>query len=86
MLRGRHTATCVPPPPTCRLCTSDWKKADKKPVKNVDLWKKLLTLMEPHRVTFEWVKGHDGNPLNERCDSLATTAADGEDLLVDEQQ
>ena len=62
-----------------------WKKSDRKPVKNVDLWKRLLALMEPHQVSFTWVKGHDGNPLNERCDQLATTAADGEDLLEDKQ-
>lgn len=62
---------------------SGWKKADKKPVKNIDLWKKLLSVMEPHDITFHWVKGHDGNPLNERCDALATSAADGEELLED---
>lgn len=60
-----------------------WKKADKKPVKNVDLWQYLLKVMEPHEVTFVWVKGHDGHPENERCDTLATTAADGEGLLED---
>jgi len=60
-----------------------WKKADKKPVKNVDLWKKLLQVMEPHQVTYLWVKGHDGHPENERCDILATTAADGKQLLED---
>lgn len=60
-----------------------WKKADKKPVKNVDLWKRLLQVMEPHEVTYIWVKGHDGHPENERCDTLATTAADGEELLED---
>lgn len=60
-----------------------WKKADKKPVKNIDLWKKLLQVMEPHQVTYIWVKGHDGHPENERCDELATTAADGEQLLED---
>lgn len=60
-----------------------WKKADKKPVKNVDLWKALLRAKEPHQVTFCWVKGHDGHPENERCDTLATTAADGEELLED---
>ena len=60
-----------------------WKKADKKPVKNVDLWQRLLTAKEPHQVTFHWVKGHDGHPENERCDKLATTAADGENLLED---
>lgn len=60
-----------------------WKKADKKPVKNVDLWMRLLKAMEGHDVTYIWVKGHDGHPENERCDRLATSAADGEDLLED---
>ena len=53
------------------------------PVKNSDLWKRLLVAMNPHKVTFHWVKGHDGHPGNERCDRLATSAADGGDLLVD---
>lgn len=60
-----------------------WKKADGKPVKNIDLWKKLLALMQPHVITFHWVKGHDGHPQNERCDALATAAADGDGLLED---
>lgn len=60
-----------------------WKKADKSPVKNVDLWKRLLQAMEPHQVTYRWVKGHDGHAMNERCDQLATSAADGEELLED---
>ena len=58
-----------------------WLK--KEPVKNVDLWKRLLKAKEPHRVAFIWVKGHDGHEMNERCDYLATSAADGDDLLVD---
>lgn len=61
-----------------------WKKADKKPVKNVDLWKRLLQAMDSHEVTFCWVKGHAGHTQNERCDTLATTAADGENLLEDD--
>jgi ribonuclease HI len=61
-----------------------WKNAKKEPVKNVDLWKRLLTAKEPHQVTFHWVKGHAGHPENERCDELATAAADGSDRLVDE--
>lgn len=61
----------------------NWKKADGGAVKNVDLWKRLLKAMEPHQVQFVWVKGHDGHPENERCDALATGAADGEDLLDD---
>lgn len=60
-----------------------WKKSDKQPVKNVDLWKRLLTAKSPHNVTFHWVKGHDGHPQNERCDTLATTAADGGNLMED---
>ncbi len=60
-----------------------WKNSQKKPVLNVDLWQRLLKATEPHQVTFTWVKGHDGHPQNERCDQLATAAADGEDLLDD---
>ncbi len=60
-----------------------WKRGKNKPVKNIDLWKRLLKAKEPHQVTFIWVKGHDGHPQNERCDELATTAADGEELIED---
>lgn len=60
-----------------------WKNASRQPVKNVDLWKRLLKAKEPHKVTFVWVKGHDGNPGNERCDRLATRAADGDHLIED---
>ncbi|MBO5372395.1 MAG: ribonuclease HI [Lachnospiraceae bacterium] len=60
-----------------------WKKSDNKPVKNIDLWKKLLGLKQPHEIRFHWVKGHDGHPKNERCDQLATRAADGDNLLED---
>ena len=62
-----------------------WKRGKNEPVKNVDLWQRLLAAMEGHQVTFIWVKGHDGHPLNERCDRLATSAADGEDLIRDER-
>ena len=48
-----------------------WRKADKKPALNVDLWEMLLPLLEKHTVTFVWVKGHAGHPENERCDKLA---------------
>ena len=54
-----------------------------EPVKNVDLWKRLLKAMEPHKVEYVWVRGHSGHPQNERCDVLATTAADQTDLLDD---
>lgn len=62
---------------------NNWRKSDKKPVKNIDLWKKLLKVMEPHQMDFVWVKGHDGHPENERCDILATSAADGTKLMED---
>lgn len=48
-----------------------WKKSDGKPALNVDLWEQLLPLLEQHEVTFEWIKGHNGHPYNERCDTLA---------------
>lgn len=48
-----------------------WKKKDKKPALNPDLWGKLLDLLEVHEVKFNWVKGHAGHPENERCDELA---------------
>ena len=48
-----------------------WRKADKKPALNVDLWEQLLPLLKMHKVTFVWVKGHAGHPENERCDKLA---------------
>ena len=61
-----------------------WKRGKNEPVKNVDLWQRLLKAKAPHKVTFIWVKGHDGHPQNERCDTLATTAADGDGLIEDE--
>lgn len=60
-----------------------WKRAQNEPVKNTDLWKRLLKAAGPHQIQFIWVKGHDGHEMNERCDMLATTAADGQDLIVD---
>ncbi len=50
---------------------NNWRKADKKPALNPDLWEKLLDLIETHEVTIDWVKGHAGHPENERCDQLA---------------
>lgn len=52
-----------------------WKKADKSPALNPDLWGTLLDLCEKHSVTFVWVKGHAGHPYNERCDTLAQAEA-----------
>lgn len=61
----------------------NWKNSQNKPVKNIDLWKRLLEAVKIHDITFIWVKGHNGHPGNERCDVLATKAADGEILLDD---
>ena len=61
-----------------------WRTANKQPVKNIDLWERLLSAMEPHEVTWVWVKGHAGDEYNERCDELATMAADGDMLATDE--
>lgn len=62
----------------------NWNREKSGPVKNIDLWKRLLKAKEPHQVTFIWVKGHAGHPENERCDQLATSAADGTELMIDE--
>lgn len=60
---------------------NDWKKSDGSKVKNADLWKKLHDLVERNtKVTFVWVKGHNGHPENERCDTLATAGADNPTL------
>ena len=48
-----------------------WRKADKKPALNADLWERLLALLDKHYVEIEWVRGHAGHPENERCDKLA---------------
>ncbi len=60
-----------------------WKKADKKPVLNRDLWERLLPLLETHQITFQWTKGHAGDPNNERCDELAVAASRSAELLPD---
>ena len=51
-----------------------WRKADKKPALNSDLWELLLVQCERHKVTFNWIKGHAGHEENERCDTLAVGA------------
>lgn len=63
-----------------------WRKKDKSAVKNVDLWKRLETAATDHKIDWQWVKGHAGHEMNERCDTLATEAADGErgGLIVDD--
>lgn len=57
--------------------TRNWRTADKKPVKNVDLWKELEEAMEPHEVEWKWVRGHSGVVENERADELARKAIPG---------
>ena len=61
-----------------------WKKADKKPVLNRDLWEELLLLINKHEVTFIWVKGHNGNPYNEICDAMAVEAYNNSSDNIDE--
>lgn len=54
----------------------NYRRGKKDEVKNIDLWEKLSSLLSLHNVNFIWVKGHDGHAYNERCDALATAAAD----------
>lgn len=60
-----------------------WQKKAFKNIKNPDLWKRLIELYHKHVIKFNWVKGHSGNAMNERCDQLATQAADSSDLQDD---
>ena len=55
-----------------------WRTADKKPVKNVELWQALVAAAQPHRVEWQWVKGHSGHAENDRVDMLACAAADAQ--------
>lgn len=64
---------------------NNWMRGRKEEVKNQDLWKRLLELMRGHTVEYRWVRGHDGHPQNERCDELATAAADSGQLLEDKR-
>ena len=64
--------------------SNNWVKPDKKKALNVDLWERLLTLLDKHKVIFVWVKGHADNVENERCDFLARQAIAGGNLLDDE--
>lgn len=61
-----------------------WEQKNFKDKKNPDLWKRFLKIYRKHKVKFTWIKGHNDHPFNERCDVLATTAADGGDLITDE--
>lgn len=62
----------------------NWVKIGFKDKKNADLWKRFIPLFRQHQVKLNWVKGHASNPFNNRCDELATAAADSRDWLVDE--
>jgi ribonuclease HI len=61
-----------------------WKKADKQPAMNADLWERALDQLARHTVKLVWVKGHASNPHNNRCDEIAVAATKSEGLLVDE--
>ena len=61
----------------------NWQRSRSQPVKNVDLWKEMLPLLKRHKVTMKWVKGHAGDPNNERCDALAFGCANAKDLPPD---
>jgi ribonuclease HI len=68
-----------------RWRSNGWRRSDKEVAENHDLWEQLLSLCEKHIVQFNWVRGHNGNPENERCDELATAAARREGLPSDER-
>ena len=61
-----------------------WLKSDRKPVLNQDLWRRLEAATSGHEITWNWVKGHAGNELNERCDELVHEAIDAGKLIVDQ--
>jgi ribonuclease HI len=61
-----------------------WRKSDGKEALNRDLWESLLNTIKDQKVEFRWVKGHAGDPLNERCDQLAVESARGSELSVDQ--
>jgi len=61
----------------------DWKKNNFKKKKNIDLWKRFLHVYKKHNIKFEWIKGHNNHPQNERCDFLAVEAANSKKLFID---
>lgn len=66
-----------------RWRANGWRRNKKEMALNIDLWERLLELIEKHTCSFNWVKGHAGHPENERCDTLAVDAAHGDHLLDD---
>jgi len=67
-----------------RWKANGWRRNRKEPALNSDLWGRLLALCEYHRVSFQWVRGHNGHAENERCDALAVVASKTPNLLCDE--
>lgn len=67
-----------------RWRANSWMRNKKDKAVNVDLWERMLQLCQFHDVEFRWVRGHAGNRENERCDQLATRAARGDQLLIDD--
>ncbi len=63
--------------------SNGWRKSNRKPVENSDLWHELLELIHGHEITWQWIKGHNGNAFNERADTLACMAAAGSNMLDD---
>ncbi|MCF6297015.1 MAG: ribonuclease HI [Flavobacteriaceae bacterium] len=61
----------------------NWVKKGFKDKKNIDLWKRFLKIYSKHKIKFQWIKGHNGHPQNERCDHLAVVASQKKKLLVD---
>ncbi len=61
-----------------------WKRGKNQPLSNKDLWKEMHSLLQKHKVSFVWVKGHSGHPENERCDKLAVDASKSKNLIEDE--
>lgn len=66
-----------------RWRANNWKRNKKDKAENIDLWEKMLELLDKHKVTFNWVKGHSGHPENERCDEMVKEAASQENLPED---
>jgi len=64
---------------------NNWRKSDKKPVLNVDLWEKIIGLTQTHSISFIWVKGHDGNIYNEICDKMAVEAYTNSPSAIDKE-
>ena len=61
----------------------NWEKKNFKDKKNADLWRRFLEIFPKHQVQFQWIKGHNNHPQNERCDTLAVAAAKQQNLLTD---